>query len=385
MKHTYRTNNIRNAPIIKLLSEVKLPSDIISLGQGIPFFRPPTQSIQAIQEYVCHPKGYQYSPDAGFFDLRNIVVEKLKKENKIEANPNDNIIITAGANQGFMNALLTITNPGDEIILFSPTYFNYVMGIKLAGCKPVIIPTYHSKYMPEINKLQDAITSKTKALITISPNNPTGQVYPKRVLQQINEICKDHQLYHISDEVYEYFIYEKQSHISPCIFDEDIQHTITLYSCSKSFGMSGYRVGFMVIPSHLYNEVLKVQDTIGIAAPSLSQIGAVQALPIGQLYIKQFIDEINSIRLLFYETLKKEKKIHIVQPNGAMYFFIHLQTEKKSWDLSKKLIESYKVITIPGDVFDVPYPSLRVSFGNLNKKESSIGLDRLINGLENLL
>jgi len=381
----YRTSNIRNPPIIDLLSQHSLLEDVISLGQGIPFFGPPPVSINAIMDQLDNKISYEYTADAGLISLRNVIMNKLKNENNIVVDEKKNIVVTSGANQGFMNAILTITNPGDEIILFAPTYFNYVMGVQLAGCKPVIIPTNPSNYLPDLNTLHDSITQRTKAIVTISPNNPSGQVYPKPVLKAINDFCKDQKLFHISDEVYEYFVFKDKEHISPFTFDDQKDHTISLFSCSKSFGISGYRIGYMIIPEFLFNEVLKVQDTIGISASSLGQIAASAAITLGKTYFDSYKNQIEEIRSYFHSQLQNVSTISYCEPNGAMYFYIKMKTNKKSIEISKRLIQEFKIITIPSEAFDDSNPCLRISFGNLPIEKSIIGLNRLIQGLKSLL
>ncbi|OYT28705.1 aspartate aminotransferase [Thermoplasmatales archaeon ex4572_165] len=379
-----RTSNIRNAPIIKLLQDSKVSKEVISLGQGIPFFRPPENSIESFIKNSSLKNGYSYSTDAGLIELRKAIKVKLSIENNIIVDE-EQIVVTAGANQGFMNVIMSITDSGDEIILITPSYFNYIMSTRLVGCKPVLVSSDESTNLPNIEEIKKRISDKTRAIVTISPNNPTGVVYPKNLLKNINDICMENELYHISDEVYEYFTYDNNYHISPAFFDKDMDHTISLFSCSKSFAMSGYRIGCIITPKHLFNEILKVQDTIGICAPVPSQYAAIKAFDLGSSYMNQYISEINEIRLLFYDVLNGLDSVNVNLPQGAMYFFLHLKKEINTWDLAKRLIDEYDIITIPGEVFDSNYSSLRVSFGNLRVDESKEGIVRLKKGLEILL
>jgi len=192
-------------------------------------------------------------------------------------------------------------------------------------------------------------------------------------------------IYHISDEVYEYFTFDKNNHVSPAFFDKDLDHTISLFSCSKSFAMSGYRIGCIITLQHIFEEILKVQDTIGICAPVPRQYAAVKAFDIGRSYMNQYISEINEIRLLFYDVLNELDSVNVNLPQGAMYFFLQLKKEINTWNLAKKLIEKYNIIIIPGEVFDSKYPSIRVSFGNLRFDESKEGIRRLRKGLIKLV
>lgn len=386
IKSNSRCSAIRPAPIIKLLLEVDMPNDVVSLGQGVPFFPPPKEVISVIQQASAQSEGYRYTQDVGRAEVLEAVVKKLKQENKITANPNRNIMMTAGGNQAFLNALLSITDCGDEIIVISPTYFNHVMAIKLAGCQPILLETRpEDGYLPDIEQIKNAISPRTKALVSISPNNPTGAVYPQKLLKSINDLCAEHTIYHISDEVYEYFVFDDAKHVSPGSFDSNLSHTISLFSFSKAFSMSGYRIGYMVYPDHLSEDLLKVQDTIGICAPAPSQIGGLAALQIGKSYVETYLDVMRTTRRIFAETLENLDNVVFSKTNGSYYFFVGLETTKHARNICKKLISEYGVVTLSGDIFDCSTPSIRLSYGNVSEETAVEGMRRLQKGLEALL
>lgn len=375
-----RMNQVQKAPIINFVSSVTIPDNVISFGQGIPFFKPPVEAINAVKESLFQPNSYQYSVDNGNERLRKCIVNKIKKEQNVSISFQNEVIVTSGANQAFMNALLSITSLGDEIIFFVPTYFNYVMATKIAGCKPVFVQTTES-YQPNLDDLKTKISNKTKAVVTISPNNPTGAVYTPELMKAINQLCQDHSIYHISDEVYEYFVYENALHVSPLCFDESVSHTISIFSLSKAFALSGYRIGYMVFPNHLYDDLLKVQDTIGICAPSPAQAAAEEAIPLGNSYCNRFIDILNGNRKVLQLVLNEIPTVHAVRTNGSYYLFITVDSCYSSFDLAKKLVENYGVIVLPGSMFDCKKTSLRISYGNLSQKNLSKGAERLKKGL----
>mgnify|MGYP006279199117 CR=1 FL=1 len=379
-----RTKHIRNAPIIDLHSNVHIPDNVISFGQGIPFFPPPQQALEAMTTSLSDPVGFQYSTDNGRPLLRDIIAEKIKKEQKITVNPTEEIMVTSGANQAFMNTILSITEPGDEIVFFTPTYFNYIMAAELASCKPILINT-NQWYKPLISMLKEKITSKTKAIVTVSPNNPTGAVYSFEEMKAINQLCEDHSLYHISDEVYEYFVYDQANHTSALRFDESISHTICLFSLSKAFSLSGFRIGYMIYPGFLQSDLLKAQDTIGICAPTPAQAAALAAIPLGDSYCKQFFETLRKNRELTKEVLTQIPEIRIILTKGAYYFFVTVESSLSSFDLVKKIIEEYGVIVLPGSMFDYSNCSFRLSYGNLEHKAFSDGLQRLSKGLTEIL
>ena len=379
-----RSYNVQEAPIQKLLAEVKIPYDVVSLGQGVPFFGPPTEAIAAAARGLADECCYRYTEDAGLLSLRRVIANKLKTENNISAVPEINIMVTSGGNQAFINVLMAITDIGDEVILLAPYYFNHLMALQFTGCKPVLVKTNES-YQPEPENIFQRFTKKTKAIITISPNNPTGAVYSKSVLEKINKFCTDQNIYHISDEAYENFVFEDTKHFSPGSFDTELLHTISIFSFSKSYSMAGYRVGYMVYPSVLQNELLKVQDTIGICPPGPSQSAGEAALKLGSAYPRKFLPEMVRVRELIIEKLRTLDILELPVTKGGFYFFIKLKTSKRTWEIAKKLISDFGVITIPGEVFGSRTPSLRISYGNLTLEQAEIGVERLISGLEKLL
>ncbi len=379
-----RLKQIRQAPIINLLSEVYIPENVISLGQGIPFFGPPKEAVNAAKKTLAQPIGYQYTPDQGLLELREVIAEKIKREQRVDVHPQKNVMVTSGANQAFMNIVLTLTNPGDEIIFFIPTYFNYVMATQLADCKPVFISSMES-FQPDLTFLKENISKRTKAIVTISPNNPTGAVYSKETLNAINDLCRDHHLYHISDEVYEYFLYDDAVHTCPLGFDDALSHTISLFSLSKSFSLSGYRIGYMIFPTHLKNDLLKVQDTIGICAPAPMQAAAINAIPIGGKYCQSFMNTLEKNRLLVKRMLSSSPLVNLHWTKGAYYFFITVNSSNTSWTITKRLIEEFGVIVLPGSIFDVQSASFRISYGNLSLGEMNVAMNRLINGLQHII
>jgi aspartate/methionine/tyrosine aminotransferase len=379
-----RLNQIRQAPIINLLSQVSIPNNVISLGQGIPFFNPPKEAVNAAKKTLAQPVGYQYTPDQGLLELREVIAEKIKREQQVDIHPQKNVMVTSGANQAFMNIVLTLTSPGDEIIFFTPTYFNYVMATQLADCKPVFISTMES-FQPDLTFLKEMISKKTKAIVTISPNNPTGAVYSKETLNAINNLCRDHHLYHISDEVYEYFLYDDAIHSCPLGFDHDLSHTISLFSLSKSFSLSGYRIGYIIFPAHLKDNLLKVQDTIGICAPAPMQAAAVNAIPLGAKYCQSFMNTLEKNRLLVKRMLSSIPFVNLQWTKGAYYFFITVNSSYPSDMIAKRLIEEFGVIVLPGSIFDVQSASFRISYGNLSEEEMNVAMKRLINGLQHII
>jgi aspartate/methionine/tyrosine aminotransferase len=199
------------SPIIPIVGQlIKENKGTISLGQGVVFYPPPSQIQEGLSQFLANPKHHLYQSVQGIPELGELIIKKLKVDNNITLTSQQDIMVTAGGNMAFMNALLAITSAGDEIILNLPYYFNHEMGIMIADCHPISVPT-DKNYQLQLDKLEAAITSKTRAIVTISPNNPTGVVYSESSLRAVNQICKERGIYHIHDEAYDYFTYEKDS------------------------------------------------------------------------------------------------------------------------------------------------------------------------------
>jgi len=379
-----RTQGIQEAPIVKLVAESKVPGDVVDFGQGVPFYGPPKEAILAATEMLGKEAGFKYSPDAGMTSLREAIAEKLAIENGVEPDSDRNIMVTAGANQAFANAILCLTSPGYHVLVLSPYYFNHVMCIQLADCKPVIVDT-DKNYQPLVERISEKITKRTRAVVLVSPNNPTGAVYTRNVLKEIGALCAENDMYLITDETYEHFVYDNTQHVSALELDKNIDHTISLFSFSKSYGMAGYRIGYAVFPKHIYDEMLKVQDTLTICAPSPLQAAAEAAIKLGSTYPKQFIPRIERARKILLERLTHLDSAELPITNGSYYFLLKLSTKKSDWQIAKKLIEEHGVITIPGEAFGARYPALRVAYANVDESMAETGISRLTKGLQEIL
>lgn len=373
------------SPIIPVVGElIKNSPGTISLGQGVVSYSPPSEAIEFLPKFLSNPKNNLYQAVEGIPPLINTLKQKLAAFNNIQINENNRIVVTAGSNMAFMNAILAITNLGDEIILNTPYYFNHEMAIAMTGCNPVLVET-DENYQLQPQKILEAITPKTRAIVTISPNNPTGAVYSKELLQQVNDICRQRGIYHISDEAYEYFTYDV-NHVSPASFPESSNHTISLFSLSKAYGFASWRIGYMVIPQHLLTAVKKVQDTNLICPPVVSQYAALGALQAKPEYLKDNIRAIAEVRKLVIESLKRLEGICTIAPaNGAFYFFLKVHTQMDAFELVKQLINQYHVAVLPGTTFGMNQGCyLRVAYGALQKETAKEGIERLVNGLNQL-
>jgi aspartate/methionine/tyrosine aminotransferase len=372
------------SPIIPVVGElIRNNPGTISLGQGVVAHKPPPEAIELLPQFLAESSNNFYKAVEGIPPLLAALAGKLQSFNGIEINQDNCIVVTAGSNMAFMNAILAITSPGDEIIINTPYYFNHEMAINLAGCRPVLVAT-DENYHLRPQAMAAAITPKTRAIVTISPNNPTGVVYSQQALQQVNQICGTHGIYHISDEAYEYFTYNKVKHVSPGGFSGSTKYTISLYSFSKAYGFASWRIGYMVIPQHLFIPVKKIQDTILICPPVISQYAALGALQAKPEYLHNNISAIAQVREIVMDSLKSLEDLCTIAPaHGAFYFFLKVNTQMDAFTLVKKLIEEYQVAVIPGTTFGMEDGCyLRVAYGVLEATTAKAGIDRLVQGLQ---
>ncbi len=388
---TFRLKSARRAagvqmPIIPTVAGwIAETPGTISLGQGVVGYGPPESAMRAIPEFLSRPDFHKYHPDAGLPELRAAFEEKLRRENGIDAPFSRRIIVTAGANQAFLNAVLCICDPGDEVVLLAPYYFNHHMAIALAGARAVCVPT-DDQYQPRLPAIAGAITPRTRAVVTVSPNNPTGAVYPEDTLRAINRLCAERGIFHISDEAYEYFTYDDAAHCSPGSGGNDA-HTISLFSLSKSHGMASWRIGFLAAPEALYDDLLKIQDTNAICAPAIAQCVGLAALREGRAWCASRIEPIAAVRREVFARLAAVPDLLSVPPSrGAFYFFVRIRTDMTALSLAERLVREHKVAVIPGETFGAGEGCcLRIGYGSLGGETAAEGIDRLVNGLASIL
>jgi aspartate/methionine/tyrosine aminotransferase len=374
------------SPIIPVVGElIRSHPGVISLGQGVVSYPPPRQAFDQIAEFFANPELHKYQAVYGVPQLLELIEAKLRVENGIEAQSGSRVVVTAGGNMAFVNALLAVADAGDEIILQAPYYFNHEMAITMANCRATLVPT-DENYRLRPDLIAEAVTDKTRAVVTISPNNPTGAVYSESSLREVNEICRARGVYHISDEAYEYFTYGGAKHFSPGSIEGGEEHTISLYSLSKAYGFASWRIGWMVIPEHLFEAVNKIQDTILICPPVVSQFAAIGAMRVGAGYCGAQVERLASVREMVMSELAGLGDCLIIPPaDGAFYFFLKLDTEMKPLALVERLIKERGVAAIPGDAFGMENGCyLRVAYGALQPETVAEGVGRLARGIRNI-
>lgn len=346
-------------------------------------YPPPDAAMQAISTFGDLSEQHLYGSPLGHPPLLDLIRAKLRHENSIDCDRAYQMMVTAGSNMAFLNAIMAISDPGDEIILPMPYYFNQEMAIEMQGCIPVPVAT-RADYQLDLSALQAAITAKTRAIVTVSPNNPSGAVYPEADLRAVNALCKQHGIYHISDEAYEYFTYDGAKHFSPACLADATEHTISMYSLSKAYGFASWRVGYVVFPEALLPSMLKIQDTNLICPPLITQVAALGALEVGADYCRQKLPELAQIRQQVLQQLQSINELREVQAtSGAFYLLLKIHTPMSDLELAERLIKEFKVAAIPGCAFGMQEGCyLRISYGMLNRDQSFEAIARLITGLQ---
>lgn len=391
-------------PIIPTIGAlVRATPGTISLGQGVVHYDPPQAAIDAAAGALTDPATSRYHQAAGIPQLLERIAAKLRVENAIDTSRGVRLMVTAGGNMAFCHVLDAITSPGDEIILNTPYYFNHEMAIRIAGCTPVFVET-DENYQPRLDALRAAITDRTRAIVTVTPNNPTGAVYPETTLRAINALCAERGIYHVCDEPYEYFTYGTARHFSPASISGAEAHTFTLHSLSKAYGMAGWRTGYMVYPEHLEGAMLKIQDTMLICPPVVTQVAAAAALEAGRAYCEPYLAELAEVRELVLKQLgdldprlrggddhsrlrgrDSRPRIKVPTPEGAFYSFIKLESSLDPMVIAERLIREHRVAVLPGTTFGIEGCYLRIAYGALKKETVAEGMGRLVRGLSQLL
>ncbi len=347
-------------------------SDIISLGIGQPDFKTPEPAVKGIID-ALKKNITMYAPTKGSPELLNQISKKVEKFNRIKVNPNENVIVSNGGSGALTLAYASIFNPGDEIILSSPNFVSYFYLAAFFGVKVIEIER-NSDFSPDIKKIKEAISDKTKAIILNSPNNPTGYALNRKELEEIVESVLEKDLYLISDEVYENYIYDGLWHTSPASMDEMFERTITINAMSKLFSATGIRLGYVVANKEII-DLMESYTTYTVAGTNhAAQYGFIEALKMDTSFFKEILKKYNERRLLIYNRLK-EIGFDVVKPRGAFYIMPSVKKyNMNGQEFSKRMIKEKGVAIVPGDIFgSFSDDKLRMSYATeLSKLEEAL-------------
>ncbi|MBA2435545.1 MAG: pyridoxal phosphate-dependent aminotransferase [Chthoniobacterales bacterium] len=326
--------------------------DICGFGAGEPDFDTPEHIKQAA--IAALEQGFtKYTPSSGLPELRQAIAEKLANDNGLEYRPSQ-IIVSNGAKHSCYNAILATCEPGDEVIIPSPYWVSYPDMVKLAGAEPVIVQTNERNgWKMTAAEFENAMTPRTKMVIMNSPGNPTGSVYSREELEAIVEVAAEEDIYILSDEIYEKLVYDDAKHVSIASLSKAAYDlTITINGFSKSYAMTGWRLGYMAAPEAIAKAVDSIQSHSTSNPCSFAQKGAVAALKGDQQPLSDMHDEFDMRRNYMFDRISKIANITAVKPQGAFYVLVNIsQLGLTSQNFADRLLSKANVAVIPGAAF----------------------------------
>ena len=366
MNVSKRVSQIKKSAIHEMTRLSKQYDDVAFLSWAKPTSGTPGHINDAAISAIKNGLVGGYSQNDGLPELREEIVKKLKRDNNIKANISE-LLVTVGAIEGLAAAVMATIDPGDEVILPTPTYSTHIRQVELASGKPVLVPLMEeNNFALDIQAIKDAISSKTKAIIYCSPSNPTGTVFSEEQLRQIAEIALENNLTVITDEAYEYFVFDDKKHFSIASMPEMKKNVISTFTFTKSYAMTGWRIGYLHADEELIPQIKKAHIPFAICAPVVSQYAAIAALKGSQNCIKDFKEHYLNTRDLMCERLDNLGSVFdYVKPDGSYLMFpkILLKEGKDSISFCKNLLKEAKVSTTPGIAFGPTGEShLRLSF-----------------------
>ncbi|XP_019425116.1 PREDICTED: uncharacterized protein LOC109333994 [Lupinus angustifolius] len=375
-----------NMPIMVRMQELlRGAKNAVSLAQGVVYWQPPKQALEKVKELVWEPSISRYGADEGIPELRAALVKKLRLQNNLHKS---SVMVTAGANQAFVNLVLTLCDAGDSVVMFAPYYFNAYMSFQMTGVTNILVgPGSAETLYPDADWLEK-ILSETKPvpkLVTVvNPGNPSGTYIPEPLLKRIADLCKNAGSWLLVDNTYEYFMYDGLKHT--CV---EGNHIVNIFSFSKAYGMMGWRVGYIAYPSEvegLGTQLLKVQDNIPICASIISQYLALYSLELGPEWVRERVETLVKNREIVLEALSPLGEGSVKGGEGAIYLYAKLPEGRgyDDFEVVHWLANRHGVAVIPGSACGSS-GNLRISFGGLTESDCKAAAERLKNGLEELV
>tara|TARA_B100000029_G_scaffold107740_1_gene98903 strand:- start:8913 stop:10073 length:1161 start_codon:yes stop_codon:yes gene_type:complete len=380
-------NNVESPPIDyfnHLLDSVKSNNKKISFGHGIPRYTP-NKYANINSDLFENSNSFKYTDIRGDKKLRNYLAEYLSTKLSFNVNPDENLIITPGANSAIFKSLFLLLNKNDEVLVISPVYFNYIMAIEMIGAKPIEINSHsESGFQLNIRNIANSITNKTKAIIINSPNNPTGAVYKNDDLEELFQLCESKDIKVIFDITYfEYIHSNNESNYLSLL--KSFDNVIITGSFSKTFGITGLRIGYISTKSNYIDNLCKIQDTISICASSLSQQILINLIKYEQLAIETNLNSVKLSKEILISNLINIPELSWIQTDGAFYAFVKLNNNMDSWNFTEKLINSKSVLVLPGSIFGSQWKSyMRLAYGALCSDDVNEGMKRIKSFIEEI-
>lgn len=342
-------SNIKLSLVRSLFNEAKKYDDVIDFTLGDPDVQP----HQAIKDAACaaiQEGKTRYSQNAGLLALRQTISKYYVRKEGFEYNPETEIMVTVGAMEGLYLALLSMLNPGDEVIMPAPYYVNYVQMVRMCHAEPIIVDSPERTDLSfDVSEIEKAITPKTRAIMINTPSNPSGRIIPQDKIEGIAALAKKYDLVVISDEVYKCLIYDNKPFRSIVAIDGMRERTILINSLSKEFCMTGYRIGYVLAPEEVIAAMTKLQENVCACAPLPSQYAAIKALSGEEDYSKNMVDIFTKRRNILFDGLSKIEKFNVKAPEATFYMMVDIsQTGMNSIDFCYALLRGAHVAVVPG-------------------------------------
>jgi aspartate/methionine/tyrosine aminotransferase len=377
-KITSTVQAVPHSSIRKMFNIASSMDDVINFGIGEPDFRTPANIIQSAK--IAMDSGFtHYTANAGLPELREAIADKLERDNGMEVSPNTDVIVTSGGMGALVLAILTLAEKGDEVLLSDPSWCNYASQIILAGAKPIFVPVKEENgFMLRAEDIEKRITDNTKLLILNSPANPTGAVISKEEMDKISELVERTGIYVITDEVYEKLVYEGTRHISLGSYKAIKDRVITINSFSKSYAMTGWRVGFAAGNKEIVGQMIKLQEHTVACVSTISQKAAIEALKGPQDALESMLSSYRRRRSLMLEKLNNIEGIMCKKPMGSFYIFANIKAlGKSSEEFALDLLKNKGVCLVPGTAFGKHGEGfVRISYAT-SEENILEGMDRL--------
>ena len=339
----------------------------VSLGQGVPSFSTPNHIAAAVSKALTeNPAVGKYSLQPGLPELRSAIAKQLKDEKGLGFSSEDEILVTVGAMGALAEAILTLVDEGDEVILPEPTYASYIEQVHLAGGKVVFAPLGRSNWGLDLQAIEDVLTPKSKVIIICNPGNPTGAVFDDKSLRDLAKLVAGSNLFLIIDETYDYLVYDGHTPLCPASLPGLKERTLVINSFSKKYALTGWRVGYVAGAAQVMSQVAKVHDATAICAPTPGQFAALAALTGSQRCVSEMNEILVKRRDLAMMKMEELSPwFDYISPTGAFYLMARWKGEElTSQELAERLIREARVITIPGSTFGPGGEGhLRLSFG----------------------
>ena len=364
--------------VIRRMTRVSNTYNAINLSQGFPDFDPPKELLERLSS-VAFSGPHQYSITWGAANFRTALAAKQSRFMGIPVNPGSDIVVTCGSTEAMMAAVMTVTDPGDKVVIFSPFYENYDADAILCGATPVYVPLTPPSYAFDAEKLEDAFRLGAKALILCNPSNPCGKVFTREELETIAFLAIKYDAWVITDEVYEHIVYAPYSHIYMASLPGMLERTLSCSSLSKTYSITGWRLGYVIAQAPVIERVRKVHDflTVGAAAPL--QEAAIAGLQMEDSYYKGLLDLYTEKRTLMLAGLR-DLSIPHTEPQGAYYIMLDISEFGYDDDVvfCEKLAERVGVGAVPGSSFFFEPERRYIRLHFAKKNETLIAaLDRL--------